>query len=207
MIKNKKRGLNNKRERLLNIPNPISLLRIILSFFLVYIVIKGADLWTIAIIFAIAALTDALDGFLARKLNMVTNFGRRLDIIADRILMISIVITLILYLQINSQLTTHKVFLLFLIMSREIISTPFFVISLFMKKGMSIPHVRWAGKITTILQGVSFPLIVLGWDVAFYFVILTMISGIISGFFYAFDSTIRPDNKYQKKLEEHYKKL
>jgi len=207
MIKNKKKGLNNKKELLLNIPNPISVLRIILSFFLVYIVIRGANLWTIAIIFAIAALTDALDGFLARKLDMVTNFGRRLDIIADRILMISIVITLVLYLQINSQLTNHKIFLLLLIMSREIISAPFFVISFFMKKGIPIPHVRWAGKITTILQGITFPLIVLGWNISFYFVILTMISGIVSGFFYAIDSVLRPNNAYQKKQEKDYKRL
>jgi len=50
-------------------------------------------------------------------------------------------------------------------------------------------------------------MIILGWDIAFYFVILTMISGLISGFFYAIDSTIMPENKYQKRLEKHYKKL
>jgi len=130
----------NKKERLFNIPNPISVLRIILSFFLVYIVINGASLWTIAVIFAIAALTDALDGFLARKLNMITNFGRKLDVIADRILMISIVITLILYLTINSQMTNQKIFFLLLIMSREIISAPFFIASLFMKRGGYLFH-------------------------------------------------------------------
>jgi len=196
-----------KKEKIFNIPNPITLSRIILSVILVYIVIKGASLWTIAIVFVIAALTDALDGFLARKLDMVTNFGRRWDIVADRILMISIVITLLIYLQINSQLTSHKIFLLLLIMSREIISAPFFVLSSLIKKGIPIPHVRLAGKITTIFQGITFPMIVLGWNIAFYFVILTMISGIISGFFYAFDSTIRPENKYQRELEKHYKKL
>jgi len=207
MVERRRGGIINREEQLFNIPNPISIIRIILSFFLVYIVIRGTGLWTIAIVFAIAALTDALDGFLARKLNMVTNFGRRLDIIADRILMISIVITLILYLQINSQLTNQKIFFLLLIMSREIISAPFFVISFFMKNGLPIPHVRWAGKITTLLQGITFPMIILGWEVAFYFVILTMISGIISGFFYALDSVIKPNNKYQKKLEKHYRKL
>jgi len=146
MIKRKKGLRIDKKERWFNLPNSISFIRIILSFFLVYIVIRGANLWSIAIIFAIAALTDALDGFLARKLNMMTDFGRRLDVIADRILMIGIVITLIIYLQINSQLTNQKIFFLLLIMSREIISAPFFILSMFIKKGTPLPHVDGWGR-------------------------------------------------------------
>jgi len=195
------------KEKILNIPNPITITRIILSIILIYIVFRGVSLWTIAIVFAIAALTDFLDGFLARKLNMVTNFGRRWDIIADRILMISIVIVLIIYLVINNKITHDRLIFTILIMLREIISAPFLIISFFMKKGRPIPHVRWTGKLTTGLQGITFPMIVLGWQIALYFVIITTISGIVSGCLYIYDSTIKPNNKFQLKQEEHYKTL
>jgi len=194
-----------KKETILNIPNPITMSRIILSIVLVYIVIKGASLWTIAIVFAIAALTDALDGFLARKLNMVTNFGRKWDIIADRILMVSIIIALIIYLIVRSQLTSQRLIFMLLIMSREIISAPFLVISLFRENGKPIPHVRTIGKITTTFQGITFPLIVLGWDIACYFVVMAFVSGIVSGIYYAYDSVIKPDNIYQKEWEREYR--
>jgi len=194
-------------EKILNIPNPITMTRIVLSIILVCIVFKGVSLWTIAIVFAIAAFTDFLDGFLARKLDMVTNFGRKWDIIADRTLMISIIVTLIFYLIINNDLTSQKLMLMLLIMSREIISTPFFISSLFMKKGRPIPHVRWTGKLTTGLQGITFPMIVLGWQIAIYFVIITLVSGILSGCLYVYDSNIKPNNKFQLKQEEHYKTL
>jgi CDP-diacylglycerol--glycerol-3-phosphate 3-phosphatidyltransferase len=204
MEKNKK-SINS--EKILNIPNPITIIRILLSIILIYIVFKGVSLWTVAIIFAIAAFTDFLDGFLARKLDMVTNFGRKWDIIADRILMISIIITLILYLVFNNSLTSQKLMFMLLIMSREIISSPFLIISFFMKKGRPIPHVRWTGKLTTGLQGITFPMIVLGWHISLYFVIITLISGILSGCLYIYDSTIKPNNKFQLKQEEHYRTL
>jgi len=204
-MEKKKKSVNS--EKILNIPNPITITRILLSILLIYIVFNGVSLWTIAIVFAIAAFTDFLDGFLARKLNMVTNFGRRWDIIADRILMISIVVTLIIHLIINNQLTQDKLIFTILIMLREIISAPFLIIAFFTKGGRLIPHVRWTGKLTTGLQGITFPMIVLGWHIAPYFVIITIISGIVSGVFYVYDSTIKPNNKFQLKKEEHYKTL
>lgn len=80
-----------------NIPNLLTLLRIVLiPIFLVLTSLNGTN-WHIlaAIIFAIASLTDFLDGYLARKWKVVTNFGKFADPLADKILVMSAFIMLV----------------------------------------------------------------------------------------------------------------
>ena len=88
----------------MNIPNKLTVLRVILVpiFILVaYIGIPGAILgisntfWVMNIIFIIASITDKLDGSIARKHNLVTDFGKFLDPIADKILVLSALIMLV----------------------------------------------------------------------------------------------------------------
>ena len=82
----------------MNLPNKLSLLRIILIPVMVavfYITAIPYRFLIAAIIFAIAAITDFLDGYIARKYNLVTDLGKFLDPIADKILVLSaLVITL-----------------------------------------------------------------------------------------------------------------
>lgn len=90
----------------MNIPNKLTILRIILSCFIIAILLLPFDALGIGlpklfvnelividvkyliagVIFIVAALTDLLDGFLARKMGCVTDFGKMLDAIADKIL-------------------------------------------------------------------------------------------------------------------------
>lgn len=88
----------------MNLPNRLTVFRMILVpiFILVgYIGIPGSILgisntfWVMDIIFGIASLTDKLDGSLARKNNQVTTFGKFLDPIADKILVISALVMLV----------------------------------------------------------------------------------------------------------------
>ena len=76
----------------MNLPNKLTVLRIILvPVFLAFIYIESNPLhflWA-AIIFAIASLTDMLDGKIARKRNLITTFGKFLDPLADKILVIA----------------------------------------------------------------------------------------------------------------------
>ncbi|MBO5226694.1 MAG: CDP-diacylglycerol--glycerol-3-phosphate 3-phosphatidyltransferase [Ruminococcus sp.] len=76
----------------MNLPNKLTVLRIILvPVFLAFIYIESIPLhflWA-AIIFAIASLTDMLDGKIARKRNLITTFGKFLDPLADKILVIA----------------------------------------------------------------------------------------------------------------------
>ena len=75
----------------MNLPNKLTLLRMFLiPFFLLFMYIDVPCNHLIAlIIFAAASITDALDGKIARKYNLVTNFGKFLDPLADKVLVIS----------------------------------------------------------------------------------------------------------------------
>lgn len=75
----------------MNLPNKLTLLRVsLIPFFLLFIYIDIPFHYLIALlIFAAASITDALDGKIERKYNLVTNFGKFLDPLADKVLVIS----------------------------------------------------------------------------------------------------------------------
>ena len=75
----------------MNLPNKLTLLRVFLiPFFLLFMYLDFTGHYTLAlVIFAAASITDALDGKIARKYNLVTNFGKFLDPLADKVLVIS----------------------------------------------------------------------------------------------------------------------
>ena len=75
----------------MNLPNKLTLLRVFLiPFFLLFMYIDVPCHFLIAlVIFAAASITDALDGHIARKNGLVTNFGKFLDPLADKVLVIS----------------------------------------------------------------------------------------------------------------------
>lgn len=75
----------------MNLPNKLTLLRVFLiPFFLFFMYLDFTGHYTLAlVIFAAASITDALDGKIARKHNLVTNFGKFLDPLADKVLVIS----------------------------------------------------------------------------------------------------------------------
>ena len=81
----------------LNVPNFLTVVRILLVPVLVVALLdktSGGDLLA-AIVFAIASLTDAIDGYLARSRNWVTTFGKLMDPIADKLLIVAALIALV----------------------------------------------------------------------------------------------------------------
>lgn len=81
----------------MNLPNKLTLFRVILTpFFVFFALYEGvADNYLFAlIIFAAAALTDALDGHIARKRGLITNFGKFMDPLADKVLVIAALVCL-----------------------------------------------------------------------------------------------------------------
>ena len=76
----------------MNLPNKLTLLRVIMvPVFIVFLMcnITAFDKWIALAIFIIASLTDMLDGKIARKYNLVTNFGKFMDPLADKLLVCS----------------------------------------------------------------------------------------------------------------------
>lgn len=76
----------------MNLPNKLTLLRILLvPFFVAFLLIEQIPLsclWAL-VMFIIASITDFFDGYIARKYNMITDFGKFADPLADKILVIS----------------------------------------------------------------------------------------------------------------------
>ena len=83
----------------MNLPNKLTIFRVILiPFFVVFLLYPGFEgygKYIAVAIFIVASLTDLLDGKIARKYNMVTNFGKFMDPLADKLLVCSAMICLI----------------------------------------------------------------------------------------------------------------
>src|SRR3989344_8593315 len=107
------------------IPNALTISRIILTFVVIYLVFIRASLVKIVIIFAIAAITDFLDGQLARKFKWESEFGRKADMIADRFLWAGTALAFIISYGMEGVLTWREGVQILLLMTREIITLPF----------------------------------------------------------------------------------
>lgn len=82
----------------MNLPNKLTILRVcLIPFFVVFLLAEifgTADDWIALFIFIVASLTDMLDGKIARKYNLVTNFGKLMDPLADKLLVSAALICL-----------------------------------------------------------------------------------------------------------------
>ena len=83
----------------MNLPNKLTILRVLMIpvflFFLLTDAGGSASKWVAAAVFILASLTDFLDGHIARKYNLVTNFGKFMDPLADKLLVCSAMIALV----------------------------------------------------------------------------------------------------------------
>jgi len=180
---------NVKREVLLNVPNTLTLIRLIFTFILIYLILIDSSKYLIGILFVIAAASDWLDGFFARKLKQTTKIGARLDQVIDRLFMIPIIIVLIIK---TYSIDKTLLFMLIFCLSREIVGTPGFVLRIIAEKDSY--QVKYIGKITTFLQSVAIALLIFRFTFAganiltWAFVIATGVIGILSGFDYLRDS-------------------
>jgi len=106
----------------MNLPNKLTLLRVILvPVFIVFLmcdITGGADKWIALAIFIIASLTDMLDGKIARKHNLVTNFGKFMDTLADKLLVCSAFICFI-------ELGKMPTWMVLIVIAREFIISGF----------------------------------------------------------------------------------
>ena len=83
----------------MNLPNKLTVLRVVMVPFFVFFMLTdvggAANKWIALVLFCVASFTDFLDGQIARKNNLVTNFGKFMDPLADKLLVCSAMICLI----------------------------------------------------------------------------------------------------------------
>lgn len=148
---------------ILNLPNILTLLRIAAIPLLVVLLLspsKEAGFWAAAL-FAIASITDWLDGYLARRMGIETVFGKFLDPIADKLIVMAALIMLLPYNRVPA-------WMVLVILGREIIITGLRGIA--STEGIVIPASN-LGKFKTIFQIVAILGLLLHYDYHWFFAI------------------------------------
>lgn len=130
----------------MNLPNKLTVLRVIMVPFFVFFMLTdvggSANKWIALLIFCLASLTDLFDGKIARARNLVTNFGKFMDPLADKLLVCSAMICMIP----TGQLTAWFVII---IIAREFIISGFRLVA--SDSGIVIAASMW-GKVKTVSQ-------------------------------------------------------
>ena len=140
----------------MNLPNKLTILRVIMiPFFVAFLMLEnGANTtyrYIAAALFIIASLTDLLDGKIARKYNLVANFGKFMDPLADKLLVCSALICMI-------ELGQLPAWMVIIIISREFIISGFRLVA--SDNGVVIAASYW-GKFKTTFQMIGVVLLIL----------------------------------------------
>ena len=177
----------------MNTPNKITIFRMFIApaFLVIYFSNIPYKLLISAFIFAVGSVTDAIDGHLARKNNIVTNFGKFLDPIADKMLVTAGFLALM-------QDGLCNIWIVMLMLTREFAVTSVRLIAA--AQGVVIPA-NIGGKIKTVLQMLSLIAVMvlcelnvlLSWDISMSCVSnillgITTVVSVASGLIYISDS-------------------
>jgi len=149
-----------------HIPNILSGFRISLIPFFIYQVLMG-NMLTAGIILIISAITDIVDGYLARRFKWVTDLGKILDPAADKLTQVSICVLFVV------QFTQFWVFFVVLIL-RDLVMLV--AAGYFVKHKMPLTGARWFGKISTVVFFISMIFIALfpGLPLAYVYILLAL---------------------------------
>ena len=150
----------------LNVPNTLSLIRVLLvpAFVLTLVLMRDIAVWGLvvpSVIFLLTAFTDMLDGKIARKYNLVTDFGKFIDPLADKFMVIGSQIAIMAYLFLIGESTEALIFmgLVLLILLRELGVTSLRLV-VAGKSGIVVAA-SMLGKIKTVSQMVGTLVIIL----------------------------------------------
>jgi CDP-diacylglycerol--glycerol-3-phosphate 3-phosphatidyltransferase len=172
----------------LNLPNVLTVLRILLVPVLVAALLSATasgDLLA-AVVFVVASLTDALDGWIARRRQSESTFGKLMDPLADKLLVVAALVSLV-------SLDRLSAWVAMVIIAREFAVTG--LRQLAMEDGHVIPASAW-GKVKTIVQ-IAMVLVLIAVDdrtvavdlLVYVTVVITVASG--ADYFFNFRSLLR----------------
>lgn len=130
----------------MNLPNKLTILRVLMiPFFVLFMLLDitgAADKWIAVALFIAASITDFLDGYIARKYDLVSNFGKFMDPLADKLLVSAAMICLV-------EMGRLPAWVVIVIISREFIISGFRLIA--SDNGVVIAASYW-GKFKTVFQ-------------------------------------------------------
>jgi CDP-diacylglycerol--glycerol-3-phosphate 3-phosphatidyltransferase len=165
----------------MNLPNKITMFRILLiPFFIVFLLSAGipGHQYIALGIFVVASLTDTLDGYIARKYHLITNFGKFMDPLADKLLVSSAIICFLVVPQ-----NPMPVWAVLIIIGRDFIISGFRLVA--SDAGVVIAADYW-GKVKTVVQMVMSILLILNLPFTVYiyvekgFIYLSVLLTVIS---------------------------
>ena len=148
--------MRDYKDKIFTIPNILSMTRIALIPVIVWLYcFEDSWVWTFVLLMA-SALTDLVDGFIARRFNMISNFGKAIDPVADKLTQFIMLICL---------LTRFHMMIIpcLLLMAKEIISAITAMIAI--KKTGVVDGADWHGKVCTILMYAMMLLHVIWFDI------------------------------------------
>jgi len=173
----------------MNLPNKLTLFRVVLIPFFVFFLLIGKDNQVLRVfadlIFIVASLTDLLDGKIARKYDLVTNFGKFMDPLADKLLVCSAMICLI-------QTEQLYAWFVIIIVAREFIISGFRLIAA--ENGLVIAA-NIFGKIKTVTQMIMIIILVANFQVKWLqvlgtiFVWLSLVMTVLSLIIYIYQNS------------------
>lgn len=147
----------------MNLPNKLTLMRVILVPVFIFLVLCRTfaipyQNWIALAVYVIACATDALDGYIARKQNLITNFGKFMDPLADKLLVCSALICFVKTQQIAA-------WIVIIIIAREFVISGFRLVA--SDKGVVIAAGIW-GKAKTVVQMIMTGFLIVNLDGSFF---------------------------------------
>lgn len=141
-----------KKDQILTIPNLLSVVRFALIPLIVWLYIGKQEYNLAVVVILVSGATDIIDGFIARHFNMVSDFGKILDPLADKLTQAAVIICLA---------AKHKLMLVLIILFavKEVIMGTFGFLAI--KKKDSVNSAKWYGKANTVILYVVMMLLIL----------------------------------------------
>ncbi len=195
----------------MNLPNKLTIFRIILVPIMVIITFFNIDIkWILVdVIFIIAAITDKLDGYIARSRNQITTFGKFLDPIADKILVLAAMLILV-------EATRLPAWIPIIVLFREFIVSGYRLVAV--EKGGKVVAASVWGKLKTVTQMIAILLAFLdanafgacftgslsGFSFAYNLIVtILMIISVIATIFSGADYIIKGKDLFKEEVKEN----
>ena len=147
----------SEKKPLLNLPNKLTLLRMVLVPVCMFVIMAEfiPELWARIIgtaVFVLTSLTDMLDGKIARKYHLITDFGKFLDPVADKLLVIGTMLAVLVRVRTVPVFPIVLSVALFIVIFRELAVTS---LRMIVNGNGIVVAAGWPGKIKTVSQMVS----------------------------------------------------